>query len=693
VEIAADPNRPGGRPVVPRRRVTLARIETPWLLTILRQAASWSVTGMVVVLALAVTVDATLLLSAGATLRVTLGTVLFTAGLGGLLAVPMALPFSALATVARHLDVAGRRPIAALALVFVLSAATAWIVGVRPTVEQLERSVPIVLFFAVPATTLAAAARGRRQLPRLLAALVLGGAALALDIHEPKALHREVHYLACLFTCLAGLTVFRPVQRRLASWPSRRLFGTLAGGLLVASLCITVAVALAPEWRGASAAQSRYAGRFISVARALTDLDADGFSPIAWGGDCDDLDGHRHPLMTDRHGAGDLNCNGIDPPLAPTDSQRGLAPPFGDPELPPGTAKVVLLVTIDCLRADALEAMPALTARARTGLVFDRMYAGATRTVGSMPLISTGGGKIAVTDRLRAAGIDSTVVLGVNYPALEQEITSGANTVIVDHDRLSISAAEVTAHTVAHLRKAASSPGRAFLWAHYFDAHSPDSRGLPPSTAEELRQARAHYLRGLGEIDGKLEELLRSLAQLGLEDRTLVIVTSDHGEAFGEHDVVYHVITGYEVVTRVPAVLFAPGERPGHYRELASHRDIYPTVLGAFGLIGQDPSAERFGRSWLRLREAGRPLHEFVTIRSHRSTIGNVASYPMLALVSGRHKLIKPLAETDYYELYDLEADPAERNDLSWVMPDLRRALTQRLELFRDIDQWHGSAD
>jgi hypothetical protein len=65
----------------------------------------------------------------------------------------------------------------------------------------------------------------------------------------------------------------------------------------------------------------------------------------------------------------------------------------------------------------------------------------------------------------------------------------------------------------------------------------------------------------------------------------------------------------------------------------------------------------------------------------------------MLALVSGRYKLIKPLAETGYYELYDVGTDPDERFDLAWSLPETRRVLNHRLETFRDIDQWHGSPD
>src|SRR5205085_1445116 len=81
---------------------------------------------------------------------------------------------------------------------------------------------------------------------------------------------------------------------------------------------------------------------------------ADGFSPVAWGGDCDDLDPSHHPLVLDDPGGGDVNCNGVDPPRRPTDADRGVAPPRGDPDLPAGTVDLALLITIDCWRADAL---------------------------------------------------------------------------------------------------------------------------------------------------------------------------------------------------------------------------------------------------------------------------------------------------------------------------------------------------
>jgi arylsulfatase A-like enzyme len=318
------------------------------------------------------------------------------------------------------------------------------------------------------------------------------------------------------------------------------------------------------------------------------------------------------------------------------------------------------------------------------------MYAGGTRTAASMPLIATGGtGGEPLGLRLRAAGVSGSLVLGVNYPTLIDRIGVGMDEVIVNREQMWTGAVEVTGRALAHLRKLAALPGRHFVWIHYFDAHAPSAEALPPHSAEGVRAAREYYLAGLRQIDREIGDMLDALERRGTLDHAVVIVTSDHGEAFGEHGLVYHNVSGYEPLAHVPAVLLAPGLRPGHYAELASHRDLYPTVLGAFGLIEDPAAVERWGRSWMRLRDAPTArLHEFVTTRTHRFTSGPVAFSPMMALVSRHYKLVKAFDEQDLFELYDLDADPDERVDLAWTQVDLRRSLEHALETFRDLDRW-----
>jgi arylsulfatase A-like enzyme len=278
----------------------------------------------------------------------------------------------------------------------------------------------------------------------------------------------------------------------------------------------------------------------------------------------------------------------------------------------------------------------------------------------------------------------------VNYPTLVDSIGVGMNEVIVDHDQMWTNAVEVTGQAMAHLRKAASQRGqRHFVWVHYFDAHAPSAEALPPTTREGGQAARDYYLAGLHLIDREVGDMLDALHRRKLLERTLVIITADHGEAFGEHGLYFHNVSGYEPLVHVPAILLGPGLQPATYDGLVSHRDIYATVLGAFGLAAGEPNAERYGRSWLRLRDAPhQPLHQFVAVHTHRFTSGPVAFSPMMVLVQDHYKLVKALDEDKLFELYDLQADPREENDLAWTEVGLRETMERDLDTFRDLDRW-----
>jgi choline-sulfatase len=662
-----------------------------WLSLVLHDAAAWAVTAMAVVSTLAVVIDVPMVIAGGVSPRIAVATGVFAAGLAAGLAAPLCALLAGLAAMVRWIWLRFGRRTAAFVPVLLLSGPVGWLLAVPPMTKHFGARVVMVSAFVVAMVSIVAAGRSRRRWIRLGGAACVGGAAIILDLLVPPTFYPEVHDLDCLITVMAGLLAARPFQRKAVAVPGLRLVMALVTGLICAAALMTVADQLAPGWRRESASRTRYASRLLALTRALVDLDADGFSPLAWGGDCDDFNDRRYPLATDRPGAGDRNCNGIDPPVNPTDEQRGLAPAAGDPDVAPDTFDLVLLITVDCLRADVVPlAMPRLVERETRGVYFDRMYSGGTRTAASMPLIATGGsGGTPIGVRLRDAGVHSSLVLGVNYPTLVDRIGSGVDEVVLDKDQMWISAVEVTGRALTHLRKVNEDGGRHFVWVHYFDAHAPSAEALPPTTSEGVRAAREYYLAGLRTIDREIGDLLDSLEHRGTLDRALVIVTADHGEAFGEHGLVYHNVSGYEQLTHVPALLLAPGLRPAHFSGLASHRDIYPTLLGAFGLVGRTPDAERWGRSWLRLRAAPTaPLHRFVAIRTHRFTSGPVAISPMMALVDNHYKLVKAFDEERLFELYDLDADPDERVDLAWTQTALRAAMEHKLDLYRDLDRW-----
>jgi arylsulfatase A-like enzyme len=168
-------------------------------------------------------------------------------------------------------------------------------------------------------------------------------------------------------------------------------------------------------------------------------------------------------------------------------------------------------------------------------------------------------------------------------------------------------------------------------------------------------------------------------------ERTMIVVTGDHGEAFGAHGVPYHVISAYEPLVRVPGVVLAPGLAPGRYPHLVSHRDVPATVLGAFGLASEE-GAEDFGRSWLRLRDAPlAPLHRFVVSYAAHGGRGFLFVMPLATLVEPERKLIETF-ENSLYELYDPVADPGEQDDLVVDELDTLGRLHRELSLYRDID-------
>jgi len=170
--------------------------------------------------------------------------------------------------------------------------------------------------------------------------------------------------------------------------------------------------------------------------------------------------------------------------------------------------------------------------------------------------------------------------------------------------------------------------------------------------------------------------------------RSAVLVTSDHGEAFGENGVWTHARSGIDPVLRVPGVLVGPGTTKAIHRGLTTHRDIPATIAGAFGVL--QPGDERFGRSWWRLSSApDRPLHDFVVARSALYSSGAKPYRSMLILVDDRYKLVAAI-EDRTLSLFDMMRDPGEQNDIAGDVVALVEELQRKLALYADVDGYVG---
>jgi len=207
------------------------------------------------------------------------------------------------------------------------------------------------------------------------------------------------------------------------------------------------------------------------------------------------------------------------------------------------------------------------------------------------------------------------------------------------------------------------------LVAMYRTRYGPDETWLPSNMkAGELESLRNAYDGSIAYLDHNLKRLFGELRQRGLLDRTLVILVSDHGEEFGEHDTIGHCNDLHIQSIRVPLILRLPGIVPGDVtvQEPVTLRDIPATVISLLGLRddGLFPG-QSLGRYWLkpghREPESFDPVPSELSHDSWR--VGTpVAKGDMKSLNMGELHYIRNGDGTE--EVYDLRYDPAEHNDL-----------------------------
>jgi arylsulfatase A-like enzyme len=165
---------------------------------------------------------------------------------------------------------------------------------------------------------------------------------------------------------------------------------------------------------------------------------------------------------------------------------------------------------------------------------------------------------------------------------------------------------------------------------------------------EELATMTAGYYGMVAQLDHAVGRIVSVLDERGLSDDTLVIVTSDHGEFLGEHQLIFKGPFGYDSLLRVPLVMRGPGVAPGAVRtDPVGTIDLAPTMLAAAGIDVP---------KWME----GRPLND--EVREHVLTENDfniVASIPMRTITTERYKLHTYL-EAPMGELYDLADDPGE---------------------------------
>jgi arylsulfatase A-like enzyme len=192
-----------------------------------------------------------------------------------------------------------------------------------------------------------------------------------------------------------------------------------------------------------------------------------------------------------------------------------------------------------------------------------------------------------------------------------------------------------------------------------------------PRTPAMVRDELAAYYAVISHLDQQIGRILQTLRETGRSDKTLVIFTSDQGLAIGSHG-----LRGkqnmYEHTINVPLVVCGPGIPEGRRCEASCYlRDLFPTVCELTGVM--PPALD--GRSLVPVaRGQQREIYPFI--------VGYFADSQRM-IRSGRWKLIW-YPQADREQLFDLERDPRELDDLS-QRPEQQ---ARRTALRRQLDRW-----
>jgi arylsulfatase A-like enzyme len=211
-----------------------------------------------------------------------------------------------------------------------------------------------------------------------------------------------------------------------------------------------------------------------------------------------------------------------------------------------------------------------------------------------------------------------------------------------------------------------------FAWAHFGDPH--DVYVKHEEAPDFGNKSRDKYDSEVWFTDLHIGKLLEWAEKQPFWPRTVVIITGDHGEAFGEHGQYRHAFDIWENLVRVPLMVYVPGAKPQRITERRSHIDLAPTIME---LLGQSPLPEFMGKSLApEIQGAEKPTNREPIVLELTEDSNNPQRR---AVIHGDHKLTVRGRGAAYF-LYDLAKDPGETTNLAKEQPDQLAAMKAHYE-------------
>lgn len=436
--------------------------------------------------------------------------------------------------------------------------------------------------------------------------------------------------------------------------------------------------------------QGAWSPHLIGALRALSDVDRDGYSSWLGGGDCAPFDGDVHPGAAEIVGDGiDNNCIGGDAGQA----WRPRRPSWGAQAHGAPTNQNVVIVTIDTLRWDHAsfvraerDTTPQLRALSSESLVFERMYSSAPLTRLALASLFSSytpseidwlpqapkkrmrriGPKTPwLPELLRARGYETIAVL-TDFAAFTEREGAGFDRGFQHYDvstRLvyqggtmwGFPAAEQVDKAIAYVERARKP---FLLWLHLLEPHFRYEQ--PPGAPQFGSDDQARYDAEIWHVDRELGRLFQALRRLDVWDATLLLVTGDHGEAFGEHGDRWHGSNLHDPQLRTAALLRVPGAVGKRVQDPVTFTDFAPTLAR---LLGDRQAFEQLrGRSLTPLLHRKHLPEGMNGFFAETFSVGDGHDY-QAAAIDLPLKLIY-VEDGQRFSLFDLERDPGERRPL-----------------------------
>lgn len=375
-------------------------------------------------------------------------------------------------------------------------------------------------------------------------------------------------------------------------------------------------------------------------------------------------------------------------PAEPLDP-RALTGPLGSRSRRPSEldlrGRSVLLITVDALRADHVGAYggkrpttPQIDALARAGHVFDYAYAATPHTSYSLTSLMTG--KYMRPLLLQGAGADSELLptllqgygyrTGAFYPPAVFFVDSARfgpfseNRLGFEYAWVEFAEGQKRLDQVAAYLNGQPSHQPLFLWVHLFGPHEPYVKGDVDFGDRDVDRYDSE-IRAADSSVGALVQLIRAR-----DPDSLVIISADHGEEFGEHGGRYHGTTVYEEQVRVPLIWNVRGVAPGRTKVPVQTVDILPTVLASLHI----PIPPRI---------RGNDLTSFLVPSEEPVSMGfaSAETDSMTLYAEGPDRLVCA-RDSGACQLFDISIDPLEVNDQGADRPARLEELRARSRAF-----------